>query len=339
MKSITNLTLPHNTIILGDALSVLKTLPDSWCDCTVTSPPYFSKAYRYSTDTLPNQIGVGRNPTEYIESLMNICHEVKRVLKSTGTFWINIGDTYVDKKLQGIPDRLKVAMIDDGWICRNDIIWQKPNCHPDSASDRYTVDYERILFFAKSMKYSFVQQYEDISEGMKKYLISKKVDPSKIRRNKRSVWRINIEPYKGMHNAVFPVGLVKEILNAACAREVCVKCGAPKRRKYQTTTKSVGYQAIEGRAITGKWDKEIKSKSGHDVRSGYVKEVTGFVESEMCNCNIGFQPAIVLDPFMGAGTTALACMDLNLDYLGIEINPEYKDLAEKRLRKAYPLDR
>ena len=97
----------RNEIILGDALTVLKTLPDSWCDCTITSPPYFSKAYRYTTNTLPNQIGVERNPTDYIKSLMKVCNEIKRILKPTGTFWINIGDTYADKRLQGIPDTFK----------------------------------------------------------------------------------------------------------------------------------------------------------------------------------------------------------------------------------------
>ena len=239
-------------------------------------------------------------------------------------------------------------MIDDGgWICRNDIIWQKPNCHPESTNDRYTVDYERVLFFAKSMKYSFVKQYEDISEGMKKYLLSKKVDSAHIQRNKRSVWRINLEPYKGMHNAVFPVGLIREILGAACAKEVCAKCGAPKRRKYQTSTKAVGYQGIvEGSVITGKWDNTDQCKPEHDVRAGYVKEVTGFKESASCSCGVGFQPAIALDPFMGAGTTAVVCKSLNLDYLGIEINPEYKKLADTRVNEkrerekrkgAYPL--
>jgi DNA modification methylase len=179
-----------NTIMNTDALSGLKLLHDNSIDCIITSPPY----YQLRNYNHPFQIGLEQTFQEYLEKLNEIFMECYRVLKSDGTLWVVISDTYngdkksvtdnkyayaseskkvskstqskiARKSLLGIPERFMLNMIDLGWIARNKIIWHKPNAMPQSVKDRFTVDFENIFFFTKSSKYYFNQ----LKEPMKKY--------------------------------------------------------------------------------------------------------------------------------------------------------------------------
>lgn len=164
-------------IMHGNSLEVLKTLEDESIDCVVTSPPYWQiRDYGVS-----GQIGLESDVNEFLEKLMDIFDEVNRVLKKTGTLFVNMGDTYsnVNAKLAGgtnnkrhgknngyktvprktnikrkskmmIPERLAIKMIESGWILRNEIIWQKPNILPESVNDRFTNDFEKVFFFPKN---------------------------------------------------------------------------------------------------------------------------------------------------------------------------------------------
>ena len=170
-------------IISGDALKVLKTIESNSVDCIITSPPY----YQLRDYGVKGQIGLESTVSRYITKLRKVFQECYRVLKNDGTLWIVIGDTYngdkkgiTDRKGQYIgkssinktsgrwrrktllmvPSRLAIAMIDDGWILRNEIIWHKPNVMPQSMKDRFTIDFEKVLFFTKSEKYYFKQQKE-----------------------------------------------------------------------------------------------------------------------------------------------------------------------------------
>lgn len=191
--------LELNKIYQGDSLEILKKFPDESIDCVITSPPYWAlRDYGVS-----GQLGLEPTFQEYINKLCDIFDEVKRVLKKSGTCWVNIGDTYgtssgsgernglqrtnrgtqnfedwkkkgkngvkqYSKSLLQIPSRFAIEMSNRGWILRNRIIWHKLNCMPSSASDRFTVDYEDIFFFVKNKKYYFEQQKEDIAESSKK---------------------------------------------------------------------------------------------------------------------------------------------------------------------------
>ena len=168
-------------IINGDSLKILKTLDTESIDCIVTSPPYWQlRDYNIS-----GQIGLEENVEEYIEKLMLIMDELYRVLKKSGTFFLNIGDTYSNvnskfskrsnkkrgkestfkviprktniqrKSKMMIPERLCIKMIDQGWILRNEIIWHKPNVLPESLNDRFTNDFEKIFFLYKKPKILF----------------------------------------------------------------------------------------------------------------------------------------------------------------------------------------
>ena len=183
-------------ILLGDAATVLKDFNDESIDCVVTSPPYWALR-DYKTE---GQLGLETTFQEYINKLLAVFDQIKRVLKKEGTCWVVLGDTYMPhngtrgnithaaadslrkdydniqlapmhkkrldvtaKSLCMIPERFAIGMIDRGWILRNDIIWHKPNCMPSSATDRFTVDYEHIFFFVKSQRYYFKTQYEPFS--------------------------------------------------------------------------------------------------------------------------------------------------------------------------------
>ena len=191
------------------------------------------------------QIGLEETPKEYVDNLVNIFKEVRRVLKDDGTVWLNIGDTYANqeyndgkikkKDLIGIPWLTALALQSDGWYLRQDIIWQKPDCMPESVSDRCTKSHEYIFLLSKSDRYYY--DLESIKEealggegimagvGGNKYTNndnphyqtkSGKKFVSNGTRNKRSVWTVNTASYKGAHFAIYPIDLIKPCILAGC---------------------------------------------------------------------------------------------------------------------------
>lgn len=220
---------PNCAIVVGDALSVLKSVPEQTFRCCVTSPPYWGlRDYG-----IANQIGSETCLDDYIDHLVAIFREVRRTLCEDGTLWLNIGDSYTsgnrtwrdnDKKnparameyrpptpdglkpkdLIGVPWRLALALQADGWYLRSDIIWHKPNCQPESVKDRPTRSHEYIFLFSKAERYFY--DYQSVLEQ----------NGHGARRNRRTVWSINTEAFQEAHFATFPPGLV----------EPCVKAGS-----------------------------------------------------------------------------------------------------------------
>lgn len=217
-----------NKIICGDALTVLRTLQGQCCRCCVTSPPYFNlRDYG-----VPGQIGLEPTMQEYIARLVEVFAEVKRVLTDDGTLWVNIADSYAgsmkgsagypqhapgsketgrkgllgakaitkvkydlpNKNLMGIPWRLAFALQDSGWILRQDIIWSKSNCMPESVRDRCTKSHEYIFLFAKRQRYYFD------SEAILEPAVGFNNEPNSHgncenntgKRRMRSVWNISV---------------------------------------------------------------------------------------------------------------------------------------------------
>lgn len=316
-------------IITADAIIGLKQIPDNSVDMCVTSPPYYCLR-NYGVD---GQIGLEETPEEYVNRLVLVFREVRRVLKPNGTLWLNIGDSYAGsrkghtngkskdaqenrrnshsdlfaekpqaygckpKDLIGVPWTVAFALRADGYYLRQDIIWYKPNCMPESVRDRCTKSHEHIFLLSKEPRYYF--DAEAISEpvtestirrmkqgvysedrtpkqpevpprfGGKKYTEhpdifsrtkSGRIYEYKPLRNKRDVWAISNRPFSGAHFATFPPDLVR----------TCILAGS---------------------------------------------QVGG----------------IVLDPFFGSGTTGLVAQEEGRDYIGIDINPAYTSLAKKRL--------
>jgi DNA modification methylase len=280
----------HNKIYTGDAYKILTAFPDESINCCITSPPYYGlRDYGVS-----GQLGHEETPTEYVEKLVEIFSQVRRVLAEDGTLWLVIGDSYRSrasdgvkpKDLIGIPWMLAFALRDDGWYLRSDIVWHKPNVMPSSVKDRPTSSHEFVFLLSKSQKYYY--DYEAIREpcspeNVKDHLRRKTKDnkgggkygeqrpdlgrsrdsyiSADFMRNKRDVWSINLKHYKGAHCAVFPETLV----------EPCLLAGCP-----------VG--------------------------------------------------GIVLDPFFGSGTVGVVAKQNNRNYVGIELNEKYCELAKQRIK-------
>lgn len=213
-------------IIHGDVREKLADLADETFHCCVTSPPYWGmRDYGYD-----GQIGAEPRIHEYIEHLVAVFRQVRRVLRNDGTLWLNIGNTYTSggrtwrqsdaknagramsyrpdtpeglkpKDLIGVAWMLAMALQLDGWYLRSDIIWHKPNCQPESVKDRVTVAHEYLFMLSKNESYYFDQE-----------AIKEPTADAKTRKNKRSIWSINTEPCKEAHFAVFPRALVQPCL-------------------------------------------------------------------------------------------------------------------------------
>jgi len=258
-------------LVTGDAAEVLAAMPEQCVQTVVTSPPYWSLR-DYGID---GQIGLEESVDEYLKSLVRVFDQVHRILRDDGTLWLNIGDSYTsggrtwrapDKKnsaramdvrpptpdglkpkdLIGIPWRLALALQAAGWYLRADIVWNKPNCQPESVADRPTRSHEYVFLLSKSQRYLY--------------------DVDAVRgpndRRLRTVWELRTQAYPEAsgHFATFPPALVEPCIRSA-------------------------------------------SEPGD----------------------------LVLDPFLGSGTTAVVAARLGRRFLGIELNPEYTEMARRRL--------
>jgi site-specific DNA-methyltransferase (adenine-specific) len=218
--------LDESSILQGDALDVLGRLPAECIQCVVTSPPYWGlRDYK-----IDGQIGLEPTLDEFLGRLVAVFREVKRVMKEEGTLWLNIGDGYTsgnrrwratDKKnparamdvrpdtpeglkpkdLLGIPWRLAFELQRDGWYLRSDIVWNKPNAMPESVKDRPTRAHEYIFLLTKAEQYYY--DYKAIIENN-----------GTGRRNRRSVWSVNTQPFADAHFATFPPALIEPCILA-----------------------------------------------------------------------------------------------------------------------------
>lgn len=261
-------------LIVGDSRKALAQFQDNYFQSCITSPPYWGlRDYG-----IEGQIGAEFNINDYLTDLVSIFREVRRTLRDDGTLWLNIGDSYTsgnrtwrapDKKnpgramsyrpptpeglkpkdLIGLPWRLAFALQNDGWYLRSDIIWNKPNCQPESVKDRPTHAHEYIFLFSKSEEYYYNAA-----------AIRETTNGGSASRNRRSVWSINTRGFQGAHFAVFPPELVR----------LCLLAGSQ-------------------------------------------------------------EEDVVLDPFLGTGTVAEVALEHMRNCVGIELNPEYADMAVHRL--------
>lgn len=301
-----------NVILHGDALEVLRTLPDGFVHTCVTSPPYWGLR-DYGVE---GQIGLEPTPEEYVERLVEVFREVRRVLRDDGTLWLNLGDSYAanvkardkqfgnsefntnrpsrkltklpprsisgmlkPKDLVGIPWRVAFALQEDGWYLRSDIIWHKPNAMPESVKDRPTKAHEYIFLLAKSEKYYY--DYEAILED---FADERKGNPGKYKR--RKVVANRNDPGFSMWN----------------------EDGRAKGRNKRTV-----------------WSVSTKPFRG----AHFAVFPPDLIEPcILAGCPEG---GIVLDPFFGSGTTGLVALKHNRNFLGIELNADYIELAKQRL--------
>ncbi|WP_425129741.1 DNA-methyltransferase [Burkholderia vietnamiensis] len=218
-------------------------MPDDLVHTVVTSPPYFGQRdYGVS-----GQVGSELSPETYIERLVAVFREVRRVLRDDGTLWLNLGDKYADGALLGMPWRVALALMQDGWTLRSDVIWHKPNAMPSSVKTRPTTDHEYMFMFSKAKSYYYDadairEPHVTFSEtskmrGGRNHLGKRGGTPEigknsgnnnlhngrwdqafhPLGRNKRTVWSVPLGKFREAHFAVFPDKLI----------EPCVLAGSP----------------------------------------------------------------------------------------------------------------
>lgn len=261
------------------------------------------------------------------------------------------------KDLVGIPWRVAFALQADGWYLRSDIIWAKPNPMPESVTDRPTSAHEHIFLLAKSQRYYYdadAVREEHLEVSLKRIEYGLKhthpadigvgippVDTDRMGerfcnpagRNKRNVWTVATQPYPEAHFAVFPPALIEPCVLAGSAGRACEVCGAPWERVVEREKSPQVDPSEIDRYGTG--EAGVHRKVGGQYQKWLDEnpsQTTGFQPTCTCD-NEGTGQSIVLDPFLGSGTTAEVALKHRREFIGIELNPEYVELAEKRLRE------
>lgn len=309
-----------NQTIIGDTLTILKTLPDELVDCVVTSPPYWGLR-DYGVE---GQMGLEKTPDEYVSKMVEVFREVRRVLKKEGTCWLNLGDSYAGslkgkgcsnftekqssnsgsftepmpipkglkpKDLVGIPWRVAFALQADGWWLRQDIIWSKPNPMPESVTDRCTKSHEYVFLLTKSARYYFDNEAIKVTSS-ESYKNDSRWETGKTDTNYKKGYEEAYAQNPKTPHKVFDKKTPPEKVN--------------KRSVWTVTTKpySEAHFATFPEALIEPM-----------IKAGCLAD------------------GIVMDCFMGSGTTGLVATKLNRKYMGIELNPDYGKLIEKRTDK------
>jgi DNA modification methylase len=319
---------PRRTILVGDALQQLQQLAADSVDTIVTSPPYFQlRDYHVA-----GQLGQEGHVEQWVSGLVAVARECQRVLAPHGSFWLNLGDAYSAgdrfgaprKSLLLGPERVARALIGDGWRLRNKIVWAKTNPLPSPSRDRLTTTHEVVYLFVKRPSYFFdldAVREPLISSGRRAGRGSRtparelgRLSGSRdgllrmtregrsghpLGKNPGDVWRLGSSSYRGAHFATFPAELIRRPILAGCPPLVCTSCGRPWRR----STAPVVYVDAQ-------------------------PQVRDFIP---CGCAAPTRPGLVLDPFGGSGTVAEVARSLGRDWLLIELNPDYAELARTRL--------
>jgi hypothetical protein len=255
------------------------------------------------------------------------------------------------KDLIGIPWMLAFALRADGWFLRQDIIWSKPNPMPESVQDRCTKAHEYVFMLSKSTRYFYDndairEPYSEASEasiGRYAYDFQGSTSPGKHKpgnsderykqrsdhqpnpngRNKRSVWEVATQPFSEAHFATYPPALIEPCILAGCPERCCVRCGAPVVRQVERIASEVKSQASQYGHGAGRND------GGRSQLVGGKSLTLGWEAT--CKCEAGFISGTVIDPFFGAGTTGLVADRLQRNCIGIELNPEYAEIARRRI--------
>ena len=246
-----------NVTYKESCLETLRKMPNEFLDCVITSPPYWQlRDYGYE-----GQWGLEPTYLEYLENLWSMMDELYRVLKPSGTVWINLGDTYSKTKcLLLIPHRFAIGCIDRGWIVRNDIIWAKRNGMPESITDRFTKKHEYFFFMTKSTEYYFdldgirdkvkaesLKRYEyafsgnkggidrdmvGYTQGDKSHLLGEN-SKGKNCGDVADFWDIPTKPSSDKHYAAYNQDLIHKPIIAGCPEFVCNKCGKPREKIFE----------------------------------------------------------------------------------------------------------
>jgi DNA modification methylase len=343
----------NGTVLIGDCREMLRALPDGCVHTCVTSPPYFGLR-DYGVD---GQIGLEQTPDAFVAEMVAVFREVRRVLRDDGTLWVNLGDSYnagttkpsgpsktADvggwttrsgdaagarrthapalkvKDLIGVPWRVAFALQADGWYLRQDIIWAKPNPMPESVTDRCTKAHEYLFLLSKSPRYYY--DHEAIKNPPSEALLQQ------VRQG-----------YEGADTKDYSASMAQS-------------ASGTKARIIERAREKIDKQRGHDRRHAGfvaRWDhltKDEQASLGSNKRSVWSVATKPFREAHFATyppdliepCILAGAPegGVVLDPFFGAGTTGLVAQRRGRRFIGVELNPAYAEIAERRIRAETP---
>ncbi|WP_432617251.1 DNA-methyltransferase [Butyricicoccus sp.] len=323
--------------LVGDSFEVLRSIPDNTIDCCITSPPYWNKR-QYAN----GGIGLEKDYRKYISSLIAIFMEVYRILKPTGSFWLNIGDSYKNKNLLNIPWRVAIELTDNGWILRNTIIWNKVKGGLDNSTDKLRNTYEPLFHFVKQSK----GYYYDIDCIRNSPKSTKVVNGAVVSatgvsgvRYKRKIELSTELTEEQKANAYAELEkILKQVQSGEVSDFRMVIRGA------QRTTHSDS-EKVSGRA------KELHEKGfyflKYNSKGSKPGDIWDIIPEDTQGRKVHFAPypedlcktpiiltcppsGIVLDPFVGTGTSCFVAKQFRRKSIGIDIANEYIDIARKR---------
>ena len=333
-------------LVVGDCAEVLSKLPDNSIDCVVTSPPYWrQRIYEDYNGALIDIIGAEETPEEYVNNLMKVIKQIKRILKPTGTFWLNLGDKYINKCLMGMPWRVAIAMIEDGWILRSDVIWDQMK-GTQSCKDRFRDIYEHFFQFAKSHKYYFnaepirIIPKIDAHENCDGTIVSA-TGVSGKKYYKQIEETLNLTEIE-KQAALDALNKTIEEMRKGEIVDFRMTIRGEQRSFHSENTK------ISGRA------KELREKGFYIMKM----RKKGFIPSDIwrivpedkwredIHCAVFPEEllripilstcpldGIILDPFSGTGSTVNAAIKLGRKGIGIDLSKQYTALAQKRINE------
>ena len=298
------------------------------------------------------------------------------MLKDGGSCWVNIDDVYNNKQsLLGIPDRFKIRMLESGWICRNEIIWHKPNAMPSSAKSRFNNDYEKLFFFVKRNKYYFETQYEPYKSAVVAKKEKGKTQNSKYRSTEQEASvRQGMNKKRGQKLVVLRKNLPaqKEFVDFMRSRttaEQIAENSDLKRSKidhwFRRDEGGFAFPSVEDwnaiKWLVDDWSDEFKKIDSQltdetietddilkNADKGRIKRAVWSINTKpfkgchyapypeefiktpiIACCPVG---GIVLDPFMGSGTTAVVAVKNNRNFIGFELSKEFCEIANERIK-------
>lgn len=341
-------TEPIAEIRIGDCIKQLQMLEAGSVHCCVTSPPY----WRLRDYGVEGQIGLEASPAEFLQRLVDVFREVRRVLRDDGTCWVNMGDSYagsrspVDpgqvesrrrdnepvprsdiavpgfkpKDMMGMPWRLAFALQDDGWYLRQDIIWHKPNPMPESARDRCTKAHEYLFLLSKSQRYYYDQD-----------AILEPVSP-----NTHARLAQDVAAQIGSERA-YGSAKTNGNMKAVARKPNGVGWGHGAENKARTTGRIKDNASFDSALAIMPTERNKRSVWTVPTHSFKGAHFATYPPDLIRPCILAGSPrgGLVLDPFGGAATTAMVAMQEGRRAILTELNPEYAALGHQRLLAAW----
>jgi len=329
--------LVRNTILLGDVSDQLAGLPDASVDCVVTSPPFFLlRDYGVS-----GQLGLEPTVDEYVAGLVTVFDHLARVLKPTGSVWCNLGDSYSRhprfgapaKSLLLAPERVVFALIDRGWVLRNKVVWHKPNPMPHSVRDRLNTTWEYVFHFVRSNSYFYDLDAIRMPHSSQRRGLTRpenrakaKAGPAKYGTS-RPDWA---GPLAGSN-----AGLARARAEGRAGHPLGKNPGdvwVLPTAGFRGAHFAVYPERLVERPILATCPARVCVVCGAPWHQQRL-----VARRPSCGCSADWQPGVVLDPFMGSGTTAVVAARYDRDWIGIELNPKFRSLALSRIASLEPV--